>query len=151
MNNFKFAYGKGVWILLALAIPLAAAGLGWNIYNLVYFAEEGIYKILAYGLSVLICGALLAFCISVAVYGRYVFKNGCIYLRFGFVYTKTKAEDVVRITHFIKSDKLVIYFKDAKYSVVVIAPELYKEFISAVKALNPNVITDVCDEQQENG
>lgn len=150
MNNFKFAYGKGVWILLSLAIPLSLAGLGWNIYNLVYFAAEGIYKILAYGLSVLICAALSAFCISVAVYGRYVFKNGCLYLHFGFVYTKTDTKDIVRITHFLKSDKLVMYFKDAKYSVVVIAPELYKEFAQTVKTFNPNVITDFCDETEEN-
>lgn len=149
MDKFKFAYGNSVRILLALAIPLSAAGLVWNIYNLVALASEGIFKILAYSISIIVCGGLFAFCISLALYGKYVFKDGYLYLYFGFIRTKTKAEDILQVTHFLKSDKLVIYFKDAKYSVVVISPELYGEFVSALKRANPSIIYDASEEREE--
>lgn len=149
MNKFKFAYGKSVWVLIALAIPLFAAGLVWNIYNLVVLANEGIFNVLAYSLSSIVCGGLLAFCVSVAIYGRYVFKNGYLYLYLGFIRTKTKAEDIVQITHFLKSDKLVMYTKDAKYFVAVIRPEFYSEFIAALKRANPNVVYNATEEREE--
>ncbi len=134
--------------MIALAGVLSAAGLVWNIYTLASIRDEELLQLLAYSLSILVCGALFAFCVSAAVYGRYVFKNGYLYLYFGFFRTKTKTDDVVQITRFLKSDKLVIYYKDAKYSVVVISPEYYAEFIAALKRANPSVMCDADEERQ---
>ena len=50
--------------------------------------------------------------------------------------------DVVQITHFKKSDKLVLYFKDAKYTVVIISPEKYEDFIFALREENRQIIYD---------
>ena len=95
--------------MLLAATLVAAAGLCWNVYNLVCFIKDDTFKTVVYALSVAVNAFLLAFVISVTVYGRYVFKNGKLYLYFGFIKTKSDVKDSVQITHFLKSDTLVIY------------------------------------------
>ena len=148
MNTFRYKYNKPVLIMLLAATLVAAAGLCWNVYNLVCFIKDDTFKTVVYALSVAVNAFLLAFVISVTVYGRYVFKNGKLYLYFGFIKTKTDVKDIVQITHFLKSDKLVIYFKDAKFSAIIISPELYGEFTRALLAANPAVISDSSSEDQ---
>ena len=149
MKVFKFMYSKLVITLLILVIPLAAAGLGWNIYNLITFIGDGILRVVTYSLTVAITAALLVFIISVLAYGRYVIKDGKLYCYFGFIRTKTDISEIVRITHFMKSDKLVIYLKKAEYSVIVISPEEYGAFINELKNNNDKILVDT--ETEEDG
>ena len=41
--------------------------------------------------------------------------------------------------HFKKSDKLVIYFKDDSFTVIVISPEDYSDFVVALREVNPQI------------
>ena len=147
MNIFKYKYDKAVLIMLIVASLVAAAGLCWNVYNLIYFLRTEVFKTIVYSLSVAVNAFLLAFIISVIFYGRYAIKNGYLFLYFGFIKTKTDVKDIVQITHFIKSDKLVIYFKDAKFSAIVISPESYGDFTRALISANPMIISDSSSEE----
>ena len=40
MNTFKYKYNKPVLIMLLAATLVAAAGLCWNVYNLVCFIKD---------------------------------------------------------------------------------------------------------------
>ncbi len=142
MNSFRFRYTKTVWVLLILVLILSGVGVAWNVFNLITFINEGIVKPIAYTLIILLTGFLFAFVISVMVCGRYIIKDDCLYERFGFLYSKTPLDQIVSLIHFKKSDKLVAYFKDAKYTVIVISPSEYDAFISAVRRINPAIAYD---------
>ena len=85
-------------------------------------------------------GFVIVFVLSVFIYGRYTIKKHALYTYFGFIYTKTDIKDIVQITHFKKSDKLVVYFADQKYSVIVISPTEYELFILELRKENPKII-----------
>ena len=70
-------------------------------------------------------------------------KDGCVYIRFGFIRSKIKIDNVVQFSHFKKSNKLVMYFKNAEYTVIIISPEEYESFILAVRDINQRIIYDV--------
>lgn len=142
MKTFRFKYSLTVWILLSLVLIFTITGLIWNVFNLIEYSWAGTFRIVTYALIILIIGFLAVLVLSVMLYGRYVIKDGYIYTYFGFIKSKTDIKDVVQITHFKKSDKLVIYFKDKKFTVIVIAPELYEKFILAIREENHAVVYD---------
>lgn len=140
MKRFRFNYPLSVWLLLSLILVLTGAGLGLNIFNLIEYSKLGIFKTVLYTIIVMLNLALVVLDVSVMVYGCYVINDGILYSYFGLIRTKTEIKDVVQITHFKKSDKLVVYFKDAKFSVIIISPEKYENFILAVREINPAVL-----------
>lgn len=133
IKKFKFKYSKTVWVLLVVAMILTAIGAVWNIYNAVTLKSVGSFKKISYIIVAVICFAIFVTCLSMAVYGRYVVKDKYVYCRFGYVFTKYEIKDIVEIKLFSKTQKLVVYFKDLTFTVIVIDKSKYDEFISAVK------------------
>ena len=140
MKSFRFKYSSTVWVLLFLVLILSVAGVLWNVFNLIEYSWAGTFKIAVYTLLVIMTGALTILVLSLMVYGKYVIKNNCLYTCFGVFKNKTPIKEIIQITHFKKSDKLVMYFNDNKYTVVVIAKENYEQFVLAVREVNPSVI-----------
>ena len=85
---------------------------------------------------------LTAFCVSVLTACKYVVKKDKVVLRFGFIPTTYSIQDVVQFTHFKKSDKLVMYFQDATYTVIVIPPTQYQAFVDSIRKQNSKIIFD---------
>lgn len=142
MKSFRFRYSNTVWILLSLVLVLSLTGLIWNIFNLIEFLPTGSYKVGTYSIIVALTALLTVLVVSVMVYGRYVIKDGKLYSYFGFIRSKMEINDIICLTHFKKSDKLVAYFKDGTYTVIVISPDFYEEFISSVRKVNPSILYD---------
>ena len=142
MKNFRFKYSITVWILLAVVLALLVSGLVWNIFNLTQYINAGTFKIVVYSLIIALTGFLTLFVISVMAYGVYRIKDGYLYTCFGFIVSKEKISSVVEITHFKKSDKLVVYFADEKYTVIVISPAQYESFILEMRKVNPKIMYD---------
>ena len=142
MKNFKFKYSLTVWILLGVVLALSLVGLAWNVFNLTEYLWAGAFKITVYALIIALTALLATFTISMMVYGKYVIKNGYIITRFGLVFSRELIENVVQITHFKKSNKLVVYFKDDKYTVIVINESEYENFILAMREVNKKIIYD---------
>lgn len=142
MKKFTFKYTATVWALLTIVLVLSLIGLIWNVFNFISFIDAGAFKITIYLLISVLTAILLVIVLSVMIYGRYVIKDGNLYSYFGIIKSKTPISDVVEITHFKKSDKLVVYFKDAKYTVIVIAPELYDQFVLSLREHNKSIIFD---------
>lgn len=139
---FKFKYSPVVWVLLSLVVVLSAAGLVWNVYSIVEYTFFGGIKTVSHTLMIIITAALILFVISVMVYGRYVVTEKYLIQYFGLVKNKTELSKIIAITHFKKSDKLVAYFSDQKYTVIVISPTLYDTFVLSVRDKNPSVVFD---------
>ena len=141
-SSFKFRYAPTFWALLFVVLILSIVGCGWNILNLIEYSFLGAFKTVTYALIVLATGFLAFTVVCIMAYGRYVVKDGALYTCFGFIKNKTLIDDIIAVTHFKKSDKLVVYFKDEKYTVIVISPSEYSEFISAIRELNSAIVYD---------
>lgn len=100
-------------------------------------------KIFSHAAMVVITALLIIFVLSVMVYGRYVLTDKYFVQYFGFIKIKTPIKNLVQITHFRKSDKLVLYFDDQKYTVIVIDKNYYDQFVMCVREVNSSVIFDV--------
>lgn len=142
MKSFKFRYSITVWVLLGLLIALATAGLIWNIYNVTAFWGKDWLKVATFSAICALALVLIVFGVSVAVYGRYVIKGGKLISYFGLLKTKYDIEDIVEITHFKKSNKLVTYFSDQTFTVIVIDQSEYNDFVMAVREVNPKITYD---------
>lgn len=141
--SFKFKYSPVVWVLLSLVLALSLAGLTWNVYALIQNSWAGGVKVFSHVAMVIITAFLIIFVLSVMIYGRYLINDKFLVQYFGLIKIKTPISSLVQITHFKKSDKLVVYFDDQKYTVIVIDKSLYDEFVMRVREVNSNVIFDV--------
>ena len=142
MKSYRFRYSTIAWILMGLVAVLCAGGLTLNIFNIFQYRWAESLKIVSYSLIALINLLLLVFVISVMAYGRYSIKNNFLYMYLGFIRVKSDINDIIEITHFKKSNKLVVYFKDDKYSVIVISPKEFDDFIMSLRNNNPKIYYD---------
>lgn len=140
MKKFNFKYPPIAWVLLAVVLLLALGGLGWNIFNLIELWGGEIVKLASYFIVIIIALILICFAISIMVYGNYAIKGKNIVCNLGFLKTTFNIEEVTQITHFKKSDKLVLYFINGNYTVIVISPEEYERFILAVREVNSKIL-----------
>ncbi len=133
---------------MALVLILALAGVGFNIYNIVSLSAMETSNSITINVIILIISLLLTlFAISVMAFSKYVVAKDGVYCFFGVIPSKYKANEIIQFTHFKKSDKLVAYFNDEKYTVIVINPANYDKFVSVVRELNPKIVFQV---QEEN-
>ena len=142
MKKFRFQYSPIVWILVSIIFVMCLLGFIWNIFNLTEYNPLNTFRLVSYILLAVITFGLTIFSISLLVYGRYVIKNGQLYTYFGFVRSKINIEDIFCITHFKKSDKLVIYLKEQSYSVIVISKDNYNNFVLALREQNKEILYD---------
>ena len=140
MKKFKFCYPTIVWVLIAIVCIFSLVGLGWNIYNLISFLDSGIVKIISYVVIILLNALLCVVAISLAVYGRYVVKGDYFYACFGIIRSTYSINEVVEIAYFKKSNKLVVYFESAEYTVIVIDQKDYDDFVKVLRDINPKII-----------
>ena len=142
MNKFKFKYSALVYILLILSLALCVAGLVWNVFNAINFAGNNTFKLISSCVIVALSGALFVLILGVIFYSRYIIKDGYLYTCFGFVKSKTPLTEVIEVTKFKKSNKLVVYFSTEEYTVIVISPEFYDDFVVALRNGNKSIVYD---------
>jgi hypothetical protein len=137
MKKFKFEYSKTVWILLSLVTLLVFSGIGWNIFNLIEYSFAGAFKIIVYALLVFFLLLLGVIVISIMVGSKYVVKDGFVYVWLGVFPSKIDVKDISCFVHFKKSNKLVAYYEQDRYTVLLISPDKYESFVLAVREQNP--------------
>lgn len=149
MKTFRYKHTALIWALLSVVLALSIGAIIWNTISLV--KDTGLStNTLSYAL-IIVSGALLsAFTLSVMLNSKYVIKDGVLVLKFGVIPTKLKIDEIVQFTHFKKSDKLVAYFSDAKFTVIVIKNEQYDNFVNAVREINPKIIYDSTSQNLAN-
>ena len=148
MKKFRLKLSTSLIVLLCLVAVLSLAGAGWNVYNVFATAAIGGGKTWSYLLITALTVLIFVLALSVLLFGRYVIKDGKLTVYFGLIPSTSKLEDVVAINHFKLSDKLVIYFKDAKYSVIIISPKDYDKFVLAIREANPKITFESKNDNQ---
>lgn len=139
MKKFRFYYSPLLKILIALVIAIAAAGLVVNILTVINYAKTNAFLSVVYGVLCLLTAVLLAEAVAIAFYGLYKIKDGYLYAYFGFIYSKTDVKNIVCAQVFKKTEKLVVYYKDEKFSVIIISPEQFDDFVAALIKANPDI------------
>ena len=142
MKSFKFRYSTTVWILLALVVILSVSGLAWNVFNVFAYKGTDTFKIISYVIIAILTLCLFIFSVSAVLYGRYVIKKDCVTVYFGLFKTKIALNEITEVVHFKKSNKLVAYFTNDSYSVIIISPEDYSNFVLALREVNPKIVYD---------
>lgn len=143
MNTYKFKLSKLAILFCILGLLL---GIGAGIYT-------G-FRIYKYGFSsplliiqyiVIILIALLAIVLFTSILIRSVYKvnDKEIILWFGFIKSVYKISNIESVHLFTKTNKLVLYFKDEKYTVIVVKPEWYNDFIKDILSRDSKIRYDV--------
>ena len=128
MKSYKFRFSKLVLVLIGLAIAAALAAVALVIQHV----------------AVLIVAALaIVIFVSLLIRSVYKITDTQIILWFGIVKQTFKIADIESVHLFTKTNKLVIYFKDDKYTVIVVKPEWYNEFTKEILARNDKIRYDV--------
>ncbi len=142
MKSFKLKYSPVIWILLALVILLSVCGLAWNLFTIIEFAGLRTYKVISAGILCALCFALTVLSLSVVFYGKYSIKGNYLYSCFGIIKSRIDINVITHVIHFKKSDKLVVYFGNKSYVIILISPSYYEDFILALREVNKNIIYD---------
>ncbi|MBR5900499.1 MAG: PH domain-containing protein [Clostridia bacterium] len=140
MKSFKFKYAIAVYVMLVAVIILSIVGAVWNVYSAIEYFGVVQPKAVSSMLTAILCLVLLIIAFLVLFNGKYIIKDGNLTTRIGVFAVKTPVREICAVTHFKKSDKLVVYFDEAKFSVIVISPEFYEQFISSLKETNPAIL-----------
>ncbi|MBP5467281.1 MAG: hypothetical protein J6Y43_06955 [Clostridia bacterium] len=148
IKKFPFCYSAlAITLLIATAVLFAAATVV-NIYDAVKLRDiETVGFIFAVAVAAL---SLIPFILAVwaLFYGRYVIKGGFLFCRFGLISVKTDISTIFQLTEFKTQNKLVMYFKDEKYSVAVINEKYYRDFYTALKEVNPRITYTVMSAEE---
>ena len=143
MKSYKFRFSKLVLVLIGLAIAAALAAVTYTVYRICLYGFSS--PLLAIQHVAVLIVAALAIVIFVSLLIRSVYKitDTQIILWFGIVKQTFKIVDIESVHLFTKTNKLVIYFKDDKYTVIVVKPEWYNEFTKEILARNDKIRYDV--------
>lgn len=143
MKKFVFKYSPIIWIMLAVITAIFAAAVVFNILDAVAFAGEIGPRFIFAVIVAVISLTILVFIVSALFYGRYVVRGNYLYFHFGLIFTKTDINEIFQLTLFAMQNKLVMYLKNEKYSVVVIDKKNYDAFYETLKAVNPDILFTV--------
>lgn len=143
MRTFRFRFSKLIILLQIAAMVLAAAAIAYTVYRMITLGFGDASLIIQYVLLLLFgVGAIVIFS-AMLIRSVYIVGKNEIILRFGLIKSVYKIKEIESIRLFSKTNKLVLYFKNEKYTVISVKPEWYNDFIRDVLSHNLNIRYDV--------
>lgn len=143
MRTFRFRFSKTIILLQIAAMILAAAAIVYTAYRMATVGFGSASLIIQYVLLLLFGVLALVIFSAMLIRSVYVVGKKEIVLRFGLIKTVYKIKDIESIRLFSKTNKLVLYFKNEKYTVISVKPEWFNDFIREVLSHNLNIRYDV--------
>jgi hypothetical protein len=132
-----------VWILLSVILAVSVAGIAWNVYCITQYVGISTKRVVSSAILCALSLVLLTLSLSILVYGKYLIKNGRLYSYLGIIKSTFELQSLTEIIHFKKSNKLVAYFGEKTFVIILIAPEFYEQFILSVREINPKISYNV--------
>ena len=129
--KFRFKLNAVTIFLLVAVILLCGYGIALNIIALSENLET--LKIILNVILMLVNLALIVTVFSIALFSNYSVNKKGIILRLGYFKVIYPKEELHSIKLFSKTQKLVLYFSDAKFTVIVINASKYQAFTKAVQ------------------
>ena len=143
MTDFKLEYKSIVKTFLVLAFFICTAGIIFNLISVIEYSKMSILKTVTYSILLACTIFICVIIVSLLFFSKYTIKNNFVVLWLGFIRFKSPIENIVSITHFKKTNSLVVYFNNAEYSVIMIKREFFESFIDSLTKQNPKIIIDV--------
>ena len=149
MKTYRFKLSKLAAAGCAAGILLGIGGIAFTIYRIYKYGFADAQLIIQHAV-VLIVGALaIALFASILIRSVYKITDTEIVLWFGFIKSAYRIADIESVHLFTKTNKLVLYFKDEKYTVIVVKPEWYRELTQEIIARNKNIRYDVSTDDKD--
>ena len=143
MRTFRFRFSKLIILLQIAAMVLAAAAIAYTVYRMITLGFGDASLIIQYVLLLLFgVGAIVIFS-AMLIRSVYIVGKNEIILRFGLIKSVYKIKEIESIRLFSKTNKLVLYFKNEKYTVISVKPEWYNEFTKELLSKNDKIRYDV--------
>lgn len=136
MKKFTFKFTKTLWVLSVVLLLISLFGMVWSIINLVKGWGFGAKSIISNALLIIVDLALFIFCVSLTFFKSYTVTDEYLFTRFGLLKFKIKLSDITEVTVFEKQKKLVVYFSENKYTVIIIDEDEHDAFANALKEKN---------------
>lgn len=145
MNTYRFKLSKAAIIGCIIGILLGLTGIVFTVLrilspNLGFSSPQLIIQHV-----VILIVSLLALILFPSILIRSVYKinDKELVLWFGFIKSVYSIQEMESIHLFTKSNKLVIYFKDERYTVIVVKPDWFNEFTKDLCSRNSKIRYDV--------
>ena len=120
-------------------ILLCVAGIVISVYRLVEFGGvDGFTDALTSPLLIAICIFCIALVISMLVKSQYIVDDKYYTTQFGFIKSKFLIADITALLYDTDTKKLTVFVGE-QFSVLSLNPIWNDEFITALRAVNPNI------------
>ena len=130
MTVYRFQLSKFAVLGCIAGILLGLGAAGYTAYRIWrnLYSELSVQLVLQYAVVLLV--AVLALVIFISVLAHSI-------------------ADIVKIHRFTKTNKLVLYFKDQRFTVVVVKPEWYGDFVQDILARGKHIEYETSEEEEE--
>lgn len=144
MKSYTFKLSKLAFAGCIVGILLGIGGIAFTIYRMLAPSLGFSSPQLIIQHIVIIIASLLALVIFPAILIHSVYKvtDKEIILWFGIIKSTFLLKDIKSVHLFTKTNKLVVYFKDDRYTVIVVKPEWYNEFVKDICNANKDIRYD---------
>ena len=149
MKTYKFKFSKPVIVLACAAIVLALGAAVFAVYRIVTIGFDTPLHGIQHVVLLLFAALALAVILSLLIRSVYKITDTRIILWFGFVKSSYKLADIEGIHLFTKTNKLVIYFKGDRYTVIVVKPEWHNDFVREILQRRPEINYDISASETE--
>lgn len=153
--KFKYKFSTAMKILFAVIYLLAAICFTWNIIRLFQSLSSeidlGPYKYISMFLCLVLPIVISVLITSILLSSYYMVKNGNLIVAFGFLTDKYSVKEIDNIIKNVKTDVLVINFKDESSLKVGIDKKDFDDFSATVIKSNKDVCYGETDEIDKKG
>ena len=143
MKKFKYSFPRLTLILIIAGLAVCLAGFIVNLYVCITqgisYAVNPALPIVLYILMffiTIVAGGLL---VSVLCSSYYSVNKKTLRTAFGFIRSSYDVKQIDIVVLDRETNKLMVYFKDESYIIIVIKPSQYTDFVQAILDVNPSI------------
>lgn len=152
--KFKYKFSNSLKILFACIYVLAVVCFTWNLIKLINALSSEIalntYNYLSFCLCLLLPVVITVFLTAILTSSYYSVKDGNLIVKFGIMTDNYPVKDIDNIIKNVRTDVLVVNFKDESSLRVVIDKNYFDDFSATVIKANKDVCYGETDEIDKN-
>lgn len=149
MKTYRFKLSVAATVGCVAGILLGLAGIGVTAYRIYKYGFSSAQLIIQHVVVLLVSALAITVFAAILIRSVYKLTDKTLVLWFGFIKSEYKIADIEAVHLFTKTNKLVLYFKDEKYTVIVVKPEWYRELTQEIIARNKNIRYDVSTDDKD--
>ncbi len=143
MKKFKFKMSGAVLALLISLILISLIGIALNVFNIVEYLKlgsNGTFRVVTFSIVIFVALIVTVLSLCALLNSYYIVKGNKLCLYIGLLPFKTDVNDVTELSYFKKQEKLVMYLKNDKYTIIVIDQKDNEDFVFTLREANKNII-----------